>query len=308
MPEMATTSRLLEQASENLNESLGVRQWETRPQLSPRPSPKDIGRKRRRDVGSVPIDRVQPDADQPRGEFPEEGLQRLGESIRAKGQLLPIHVRWSAEAEAWIIISGERRWRAAKAAGLATIDCIFHEVALDEAEILEQQLVENLLREDLRPIEEARAFAELMELNGWNGKQVAAALHIDPSKVSRSLALLDLPEDVQQRVEQGELAARSAYELSKLPDDKSRRTLADTVAGGRLTHRETAETVRQRTRRGRKQPPRKPGGTKLDFWSETGWKITVSSKGKGTYHDVEAALRQALDEVCLRIDNNVQLF
>lgn len=117
-------------------------------------------------------------------------------------------------------------WRAAQAAGLESIDCFFHEGELSESELREQQLVENLLREDLRPMEQARAFASLMELNGWNGKQLAQSLHIAESNVSRSLALLDLPEDVQRQVDSGELAARSAYELSRLPSEEQQRTLA----------------------------------------------------------------------------------
>ena len=123
------------------------------------------------------ISQIVPDPDQPRAEFSQEALERLALSIREKGQLSPIRVRWSEELEKWTIICGERRWRAMVRAGLAEIDCYFDEgesVAFQE--ILEQQLIENCLREDLQPIEEAEAFASLMKLNGWTGKQVADAL------------------------------------------------------------------------------------------------------------------------------------
>jgi len=302
---MATTSQLISDASRNLDESMGVRSTDVRTALSPVPSPKDAGRRRQRNAGRIEIDRVIPDPDQPRTDFPEDAIQRLAASIRAKGQLMAIRVRWSESYQKWIIISGERRWRAARLAGLQMIDCVFHEDPLAEAEVLEQQLVENLLREDLRPIEEARAFASLMELNGWNGKQVAASLHLAPSKVSRSLALLDLPPDVQERVESGQLAARSAYELTRLPDEESRRSVADQVAEKGMTQVETARTVQQR--QDRRKPKRKSTSPKIDFWAENGWKVTLSSKRPGTYHDVKEALQQALEETEIRIRSNIQI-
>jgi ParB family chromosome partitioning protein len=285
---------------------MGVRVTGVKPQLSPVSSRKDVGRRRLRNVGSIAIDRVIADPHQPRTQFSDEGLQRLASSIRAKGQLLPIHVRWSSDMDKWVIVSGERRWRAAQAAGLSTIDCYFAEDEIAPSDILEQQLVENLLREDLRPIEEARAFEMLMSLNNWNGNQVAKALHVPASKVSRALALLDLPEDVQEQVDAGVLPARSAYEVSKLPDDESRRSLAAKAANGGMTNRDMASAVRQQ--KGMRKAKRKPGGTKLDFWSENGWKITASSKSKGNYHELEEALSQALDEVRLRINNNVLIY
>lgn len=302
---MASTSSILGGMTANLDESMGVRRTGLKSQLSPVASAKDVGRRRSKDIGSIEIDRVIPDPDQPRAEFSDEGIRRLATSIQSKGQLMPIHVRWSDESQAWVIVSGERRWRASKAAGLSTIVCRFVEGDLPPEERLEQQLVENLLREDLRPIEEARGFESLMALNGWTGRQVAEALNVPASKVSRALALLDLPEDIRHQVDTGALPARSAYEVSKLPDDASRRNLAAKVAAAGLTAKETAqESQRQQQKRKAK---RKPGGVKLDFWAENGWKITVSSKGKGNYHEVEEALQQALEEVQIRIKSNVQI-
>lgn len=303
---MASTSNILDGVSGNLDESMGVRLTGIEPHLSPVSSPKDVGRRRLRNVGRIDIERVVPDPEQPRTEFSEEGIRRLATSMRAKGQLLPVHVRWSEKTGKWVIVSGERRWRAASAAGLSTIDCYFGEDEMLPSERLEHQLVENLLREDLRPIEEARAFQSLMTLNGWTGNQTAEALNVPASKVSRALALLDLPEDVQQQVESGMLAARSAYEVSRLPDENSQRAIAAKVVGGGMTNKDAANEVRQRSKVQKKK--RKPGGVKLDFWSENGWKITVSSKGKGNYHEVEDALLEAVDEVRLRIDNNVQIY
>jgi len=300
---MASTRRTLQQIGGNLEESMGVRRIDARPQLSPVASPKDVGRKPLRGFGKLQVDLLAPDPKQPRKDISDESIQRLAHSLRSKGQMFPIRVRWAEDQQCWVIISGERRWRAAQVAGLETVDCYFHEGELSESELREQQLVENLLREDLRPMEEARAFASLMELNGWNGKQLAQSLHIAESKVSRSLALLDLPEDVQEKVDTGDIAARSAYELSRLPSEEQQRVLASQASKGALTHKQAADAVRQR--RGR--PKAKPRSTKLTFPAENGWKVVVSARRKGSYYDVEQALEQALEDVRLRIKNNIQL-
>ena len=206
---MATTQSRLEDLEANLDESIGVRQKASGPKLSPIPSSKDVGRRPLRNAARIAIDQVIPDSSQPRTEFSQDSIDRLAKSITAKGQLAPIRVRWSAKQNKWIIVCGERRWRAVRAAGLETIECCFVDGELTESDILEQQMIENLLREDLSPIEQARGFSALMELHGWNGKQVAESLHIPPSTVSRALALLDLPDDIQNKVDAGELAARS---------------------------------------------------------------------------------------------------
>ena len=301
---MGSTRSTLASIEGHLLESVGQRASDRPSRLSPVPAAKDIGRRPLNGFGSIAINQVIPDPQQPRAEFSTEAIDQLAASIREKGQLAPIRVRWLEDAGKWIIIAGERRWRAAKQAGLASIECHFHEGELSRSEVLEQQMIENLLREDLKPIEEARAFAALMELNSWNGKQVADALRIPASTVSRGLALLKLPEDVQRQVDSGDVPARSAYELSKLPDQQQQRQLASQAAQGRLTHDEAARAVKKFG--GNRD--RKPRGTKLTFFAERDWKIVVASDQRATYHDIELALQQVLEEVRHRIENNVQLF
>ncbi len=288
----------------HLLESMGSRKDEQAPRLAPQAAPKDMGRRPLPGFGSLDIEKVIPDPEQPRSVFSEEALNRLAESIRDKGQLAPIRVRWSDELGKWVIIAGERRWRATKLAGLPTIECYFHTEKLSHSEVLQQQLIENLLREELRPVEEARAYASLMQLSGWNGQQVAEALRIPASQVSRHLALLRLPENIQQRVDAGEISARAGYELSKLENGPQQCKLADQAATGNLTHEEAARVVRQRRGRRRNQPR----NTKLCFPTEHGWKIVVSARRKGTYHEVEQALEEVLTEVRHRIRNRVQIF
>lgn len=301
---MASTRQSLETASGNLQESMGVRQTDFRPVLAPAPGKKDLGRRPLRNVGKLAISQVVPDPEQPRVEFKDEALERLALSIREKGQLSPIRVRWSNPLEKWIIISGERRWRATQRAGLTEIDCYFDEGDLTHSEILEQQLIENCLREDLQPIEEAEAFASLMKLNGWTGKQVADALRVHPSRVSRALALLKLPEEIQEQVNAGSISSRSAYEISKLPNPETQTTLAAKAAKGELSASQAASAVRQR--QGKPKPVART--TRQTFLSENGWKVVVTAPRKGTYFEMEQALAQALDEVRLRINSGCQIF
>lgn len=300
----ATSRTLLSGLDAQLEESMGRRGVELHPALSPVPRGRDIGRRPLGEFGRVSIGQVVPDPNQPRVEFTEEALQRLAQSIRDKGQLSPIRVRWSDQIGKWVIIAGERRWRASQRAGQQTIDCYFHEGELDRSDVLEQQLIENLLREDLKPLEEAKAFSALMQINGWNGKQLAEALRLDPSKVSRSLALLRLPPDVQDEVESGAVSARAAYELSKLRDDDSKRELAREAVQGKLTHSQAAKAVRQR----KGKPFVRRRGTSRTFIADNGWKVTVTSPHKGSYHDILAALREAIDEAEHCLNNNVQIY
>lgn len=293
-----STRSMLEKASSNLNESIGHRSNDGRPQLSPVARAKDIGRRANRSFGRIEIDRVQPDPDQPRIDFDGEALKQLTASIRDKGQLAPIRVRWSEQLSKWLIISGERRWRACKQAGLKTIDCNFQEQALSATQILEEQLIENILRMDLKPIEEAESFQKLMTVNNWNGKQLATALSISPTRVSRSLSLLKLPHETRVRVDSGEISSRAGYELSKLPKP----ALAMATQGqGKVTIKSATQASS-----GRKQS-KQARRIRQTFAAENGWKIVATSNRKGTYHDVEQALTEALEEVRLRIDNRISL-
>jgi ParB family chromosome partitioning protein len=301
---MASTRTILEQIDAQVAESMGQREGAAaRPALSPVPALRDVGRRPAHGFGRVAVEQVIPDPAQPRCEFDEESITRLAESLRSKGQLHPIHVRWSEQAQKWAIISGERRWRACRQAGLATIDCHFHEQPLSVPQILELQLIENLLREDLRPVEEAKAFQALIDHQGWTGKQLAEALELPASRVSRSLALLELPPDLQNQVDDGVIPARTAYELSKVSSDTTKREMARQSAAGALTAARAAEVVRRRKRNQTKRPT----GVKQTFYADSGWTVTVTSKVSGTYYHIEQALLLALDEVRLRIANNVRL-
>ena len=271
--------------------------------LAKKANAKDAERRPGRNYGSVPIEQVIPDPSQPRTEFNEDALQELSASFASKGQLQPIRVRWLENEGKWTIIAGERRWRAAQMAGMATIDCYFHDGGLTPSEILEEQIIENLQRRSLQPLEEARSFQALIKMNMWKKKEVASALGIHPTKVSRALKLLKLPADIQSKIESGELPARTAYELSKLDDESQQRAMLSAVSSEKLTNQQARNRVR--VKQGKRATQRV--GTKLNFNSYKDHSVTVSSSSKTTYEAIEVALQTALEEVRHRIENNVQI-
>lgn len=274
----------------NIGESIGVRgAGPVVPTPAARPvDPKFRGVKRSADSYEIPPSQIAPDPDQPRKEFDEEGLRRLSRSLLRHGQLQAIQARWDAGRGLWIIVSGERRYRAAVQAGLEWIKV--KEWAKGEAIVRTDQLVENLLRQDLRPIEEARAFAQAMEENGWDGARLAEEIEVSPAKVSTALALLALPAEVQTRVEAGSISATAAYELTKIRDPEARAEMVGRILeGGVVTRDQIKEEVRAVVGRERPAPepgpgpaPRRrgrpPGG---DRWTKTidGYSIEVKRPG-----------------------------
>ncbi len=303
---MTSTRKLLLDIDANLAESIGQRSGDTTPlRLAPEFCASDQGRRLVPQFGQVEVDRVLPDPSQPRTEFDPDAVERLAQSLKSAGQLAPIRVRWSESHEKWLIVAGERRWRAAQQADLTSIECFFYEKELSDGEILQLQLVENLLRENLRPIEEARGFQRLMQLLNYTGKEVAAELSVPESKVSRSLALLRLPEDIQQLIETGKIASRVAYEISKAATPAEQRRLAKLAATGQLKLGEATVAV---CRKHRQSPTKKIRGVKLTFPADEGWSVTVVCRRLGSYHEVEHSLLQALEEVRNRIQGGVQLF
>jgi ParB family transcriptional regulator, chromosome partitioning protein len=208
-------------------------------------SPRVQGLARDKRLNKVPIDRIVADPDQPRKDFEPGAIDRLAESLKAKGQLQPCTVYWDEGQEVYVLLIGERRWRAAIHAGLTDLLCIILDRRPDHRERLTLQLIENLLREDLAPVEQARAYQEMMRLNDWGTNQLARELHIPPSAVSQALSLLELPPPIQERIDAGQLAASVGYELSKLDDPAHQAELAGRVATEGLTREETVAEVRR---------------------------------------------------------------
>ncbi|MGZ5952574.1 MAG: ParB/RepB/Spo0J family partition protein [Isosphaeraceae bacterium] len=258
----------------------------------------------------IPVDRIEPDPDQPREDFDEVAMARLADSLKQRGQLQPVRVRWDEGRGIYVLICGERRWMAARMAGLPTLTCVVAEGTLDAGELLAIQLVENCVREDLQPIEQARAYRALMDRTGWSGNRLAQELGIAQSSVVHALALLELPSGIQEKVEQGELSPSTAYEISKAPDVESQVEVATRVVADGLTRSEAIEAVRQAAGRRPSQKTAKGRGAKArkvterTFRTSAGYKITIENRRGIEPPSLAAALRETFDRVEAEIQDD----
>jgi ParB family chromosome partitioning protein len=194
-------------------------------------------------IEEVPINRIDPNPYQPRNTFDEETLAGLTASIRELGVLQPILVRRLSD-DRYAIIAGERRWRAAKRAGLQFIPVIVRQV--NDELTLQHALVENLHRDDLNPLEEAAAYQQLVEDFDLTQEEVAHKVGKSRSAVANLLRLFQLPPQVQRLVAEGRVSAGHAKALLGTPDRAFQEALARRVATDGLSVRDTEEAVRQR--------------------------------------------------------------
>ncbi len=202
----------------------------------------------------VPVGSIRPNGRQPRRKLDTERIDTLAESIRAQGLVQPVVVRTSPEG-GYELIAGERRWRAARVAGLATVPALVRES--DDRDSLLVALVENVAREDLTPVDEARAYAVLMDEFGLGLGEVAE--HVGRSKptVSNRVRLLELPDDVLGLLERGQLSEGHARAVLAVPDNEERRRLARRIVRQGLSVRAAERAARwagARTKPRRKQP------------------------------------------------------
>ena len=198
------------------------------------------------DAGSglreVPVGAISPNPHQPRAYFDEEALASLTASVAELGVLQPVLVREVGE-DRYELIAGERRWRAAKRAGLPSIPVVVR--AVDEVLSLEQALVENLHREDLNPLEEAAAYQQLMEDFELTQEAVAQKVGKSRSAVANTLRLFQLPPTIQRLVAENQLSAGHAKALLGTPDRAFQDELAQRIVAEGLSVREAEEAVRR---------------------------------------------------------------
>jgi len=199
---------------------------------------------RAKDVASIPLAKIEPDPQQPRKEFEPEGISRLAASLKSRGQLQPIRVRWNPERSIYQIVVGERRWRAAGEAGLPALACVIHDGPIEDKDLRAIQLVENCVREDLNEIDQAKAMRDLIQSHGWSQYQLADELGIRQSTVSKALALLTLAPQVQAKVQDGTIPAASAYPISHLESPEEQIEVAKEVEANKLGRDETAAVVK----------------------------------------------------------------
>lgn len=234
----------------------------------------------------VDLDSIVPGPMQPRMHFDEASLQSLAESIRSHGIVQPLLVR--RRDGGFQLIAGERRWRAAKLAGLARVPVIVKEVP-DES-LLEIALIENIQREDLNPIEEAQAYKKLIENVGLTQESLASRVGRDRSYITNYLRLLRLPDDLQQLVKEGRLSTGHARTLLALIHPDQQRRLARQIIDGGLSVRTTEQMVHRMVEEKPAKNPAAPRAvdpnvraaeTKLRRALGTQVKILMSEQGRG---------------------------
>jgi ParB family transcriptional regulator, chromosome partitioning protein len=210
-----------------------------------------IGGASQADLANVPVDAVHPNPRQPRRRIDGEAVSALAGSISEQGIVQPVLVRPRA-AGGWELIAGERRWRAAREAGLKTIPAVVRHA--DDRDSLLLALVENVAREQLTPVEEARAYAVLMDEFVLTLGDVAGRVGRSKPSVANRLRLLDLPDDVLGMVERGELSEGHARAVLAVPDQEERRKLASLIVRRGLSVRAAEQAARWA---GARQRPRR---------------------------------------------------
>jgi ParB family transcriptional regulator, chromosome partitioning protein len=210
-----------------------------------------IGGAAQADLAHITVDAVHPNPRQPRRRIDSEGVSGLAESIRQQGVVQPVVVRPRA-AGGWELIAGERRWRAACEAGLKTMPAVVRHA--DDRDSLLLALVENVAREQLSPVEEARAYSVLMDEFALTLGEVADRVGRSKPSVANRLRLLDLPDDVLGMVERGELSEGHARAVLAVPGQDERRALASLIVRRGLSVRAAEQAARWA---GARQRPRK---------------------------------------------------
>ncbi len=244
---------------------------------------------------------------QHREQFDEGDLKSLARDMQAQGLIQPIVVRWNATRRRYVVVAGERRYRAARLLGWKSIECRERPENMTAAEIAELQLAENFARSDLNPIELARAFQDVMTKNSWTARRLSARLGVNETTVTRQLRFLSLPEDIQQQLIRGEISKTTAREIARIKDESEQRELLKQSRRKGLKSAEVAAAVSGRRQprspdRDRSRPALRPCSLHTEHGQVL---VRPSSKERVTYELIEHCLEQALEEVRHRVQNRV---
>ena len=223
------------------------------------------------EITTLPLTKVEPREDQPRERFDEEALRELSESIAQFGLIQPITVR-KLDTGYYQIIAGERRWRAARLAGLQEVPV--RVIEADEKLTAELALVENLQREDLNPIEEAKGYQTLMERYGLTQEETARSVGRSRPAIANALRLLGLSPSVLQLVETGKLSAGHARALLGLPTDALQLSAAAEIMEKELSVRRTEQLVRRLLREQTTEKTPQANPLRVDYAAEVGEQLS----------------------------------
>jgi ParB family chromosome partitioning protein len=270
------------------------------------PAPEAQGDGRDGGVREIDVSRIRPNPNQPRVQFDEKALGELADSIRERGVLQPILLR--PDGDAYIIVAGERRWRAAQRAQLHAIPAIVREI--DESTTAELALIENIQREDLNPLEEAEGYKQLLKRHGHTQDGIARIVHKSRSHVTNLLRLLDLPDFVRQSLLKGDISMGHARAVAAAPDPEA---LTREVIRKGLSVRQAEEQARREktapaeaSERTKVRKPAEAVDADLEALQRQlgdilGLKVQVSHKGQGGAVTLHYSSLDQLDMICQRL-------
>jgi ParB family chromosome partitioning protein len=258
-------------------------------------------------VREIELSRIRPNPNQPRVQFDEKALGELADSIRERGVLQPILLR--SEGKDYVIVAGERRWRAAQRAQLHVIPAIVRDI--DESTTAELALIENIQREDLNPLEEAEGYKQLIKRHGHTQDGIARIVHKSRSHVTNLLRLLDLPDFVRQSLLKGDISMGHARAVAAAPDPEA---LTREVIRKGLSVRQAEEQARREKKPSTSAGPGKVTTPKpieaVDADLEAlerqlgdilGLKVQVTHKGQGGAVTLHYSSLDQLDMICQRL-------
>ncbi|MDF1619966.1 ParB/RepB/Spo0J family partition protein [Pseudothioclava nitratireducens] len=263
-------------------------------------NPKEPEAAPRRAEMRVPLERLEPNPDQPRRTFEPEALEELAASIREKGVIQPLIVRkHPSKPDHYEIVAGERRWRASQIAQLHELPVIVRDFS--DTEVLEIAIIENIQRAELNPLEEALGYRQLMDRFGHTQERLAEALSKSRSHIANLLRLLQLPDDLQDMLRDGRLTAGHARAL--LTADDPRGLAAQVVSRG-LSVRDVERLAKKPNKNGSK--PAEKASTKdadtraleADLSAATGMKVQIDHRGEGGQISISYKSLDDLDLLC----------
>ena len=222
---------------------------------------------------NIPLRRIEPNRSQPRREFEESALQELENSIRMHGVVSPITVR-QGDNGYFQIVAGERRWRAARRAGLDTIPAMV--IDADDQLMMELALIENLQREDLNPLEEAEGYRVLIDQFNLKQDEVAERVGKSRSAIANSLRLLSLPDDIRKMVVEGQLSSGHARAVLAVQDEEKRLVAAKTMTETGMSVRQAEAYVKKLNKPAEQKPEQVPEEFQPDYYAELQNKLESS--------------------------------
>ncbi len=255
---------------------------------------------------TLKISEIEPNKDQPRTEFDDKSLSELAESIALHGVLQPLLVR-PLMYGGYQIVAGERRYRACRMAGLTEVPVVIRE--LDDRETMELALIENLQRENLTPVEEAKGYRTLMDTYGFTQEEISSSVGKSRSAVANSLRLLNLPEEITEMVTEGKISGGHGRALLSLEDKELIIKAAREIVEKDLSVRQTEKLVKKIKSENKDTPVKKEN--KSNFLKEVelalnenlGRKISVSQKGEGGILTIEFYSQEDLIDIANKLED-----